>query len=147
MVGASKGAFKGNKYNQHLMDGRFTCDESLVRGLPGSGAPKCWCNPNFEWDEFEGKRPKRVWGALGDLAYEKWEKQAKLHETRHCDGIVAIVDMWHTWSHRYQNALVVKLKSPQYKCSFAAFRMYDWMSDDENTSWLGGAACYCNQKK
>lgn len=58
------------------MDGRYNCDSSLVRGLPGSGDPKCWCNPNFEWDDFKGKRPKRVWGALGDLAYEKWDKQA-----------------------------------------------------------------------
>lgn len=74
MVGAAKGSKSGNKYNQHLKSGYYTCDSSLVSGLPGSGTPKCWCNPNYEWNEFTKKKPSRSWGALGDLAYEGWTK-------------------------------------------------------------------------
>lgn len=84
------------------MNGWYTCDYSLVKGLPNqpSGVdsdPECWCNPNFEWDNYVHGTGARS-GITPLLAYKNWgDRQAELGEKRVCNGIVAITDAWWNW--------------------------------------------------
>lgn len=104
MVAASKGFKKGNIYNHHLTDGYYNCDDlveglSAVSGAQSSNYSFCWCNPNFEWEKYT-KKPDYSSTSLY-LPYEYWTKQAELLETRNCNGLVTIVDMWKTMIKSY----------------------------------------------
>jgi len=60
MVAATWGWKKGERYNQHLMDGFYTCDTKMVEGLSNSGdygVPSCYCNPNYEWSNYTMRKP------------------------------------------------------------------------------------------
>jgi len=80
------------------MNGYYECNEGMVEGLPlkdnnpANAVPFCWCNPNFEWDKYKYKTVYYPYRAK--QAYDNWSKQAQLGETRNCNGLVAIVDIW-----------------------------------------------------
>ena len=128
VVAASDIYEKGAKNNQYLMDGYYDCNESLAKGINSKdtkGFTYCWCNPNYEWSDYKEKRPKRIWGNTGLLAYQGWDKQAELGETRNCNGLVAIVDMWRNWAARQQKAIVKEVNG-SYKCSYEEYELWDW---------------------
>lgn len=104
MVAAGWGFDKGLKYNQHLMDGYYRCDNRLVQGLSNTTndyIPSCYCNPNYEWGDYKQPKPVRHWGLTASVPYEgEWIDQAGLDEMRNCDGLVAIVDIWKSWQEK-----------------------------------------------
>lgn len=129
MVAAAWKYDKGQKYNQHLMKGYYKCDSSMVRGLANPDleyVPACYCNPNYEWENYTQKRPKRLWGLTNSVGYDgHWIQQATLGEQRHCDGLVAIVDIFRNWAEKSQWA-IVKENTGAYKCSYDDWGLVDW---------------------
>ena len=148
MVAATWSYEKGQKYNQHLMNGEYRCDSSMVKGLAnpeGNSVPSCYCNPNYEWTDYTMKKPARSWGLTASVPYEgQWIKQAELGEARNCDGLVAIVDIFRNWVEKSQWAIVKENKGP-YTCSYDYWGLYDWA--DSKQSYWGGQWCFCNPKK
>lgn len=78
MVAAAWDYEKGQKYNQHLMNGYYTCNADLVRGLTNEKnweVPSCYCNPNYEWTDYTMPKPERHWGLTASVPYEgEWIK-------------------------------------------------------------------------